>query len=254
MVTLSFTDKELEILNEYFQSELYKAEQKIDTIKEILGKIGKKHGKETKEIKPEKKHGDHKKEGKAKRGRPPLSVAEKQKREKKKLKNKKSRHPKTEAVAIETIAEALIAPVVMPAAVLPVPDEVMQPAEKQVAEKSAAKAKESTKAKASKAKARKKPKPAAKKKTPTKPNAAAPAKPMDIDWEEGILGIVRDNPQLTATQISQSLIEKYSLKGSQKTGASRRVEEKLAQLEGAGTLMAYGDEGEALMYGLNLAE
>lgn len=45
MININFTEKELEILQEYFQSELYKAEQKIDNIKGILGKIGKKRGK-----------------------------------------------------------------------------------------------------------------------------------------------------------------------------------------------------------------
>jgi hypothetical protein len=45
MIKLNFTEKELETLNEYFQTELYKAEQKIDSIRGILGKIGKKSGK-----------------------------------------------------------------------------------------------------------------------------------------------------------------------------------------------------------------
>lgn len=45
MINLNFTEKELETLKEYFQSELYKAEQTIDNIRGILGKIGKKQGK-----------------------------------------------------------------------------------------------------------------------------------------------------------------------------------------------------------------
>ncbi|MCX6272431.1 MAG: hypothetical protein NTU44_14690 [Bacteroidetes bacterium] len=55
MINLNFTEKELETLQEYFQSELYKAEQKIDSIRGILDKIGKKYGNVQKIDKKERK-------------------------------------------------------------------------------------------------------------------------------------------------------------------------------------------------------
>ncbi|MHC1708440.1 MAG: hypothetical protein AB9842_13095 [Bacteroidales bacterium] len=57
MINLNFTEKELETLKEYFQSELFKAEQKIDSIRGILGKIGKKYSKTQKAEKKSGKRG-----------------------------------------------------------------------------------------------------------------------------------------------------------------------------------------------------
>jgi len=62
MIKLNFTEKELETLKDYFQTELYKAEQKIDGIRGMLEKVGKKFGKSLKSVEAPAK----KKRGKAK--------------------------------------------------------------------------------------------------------------------------------------------------------------------------------------------
>ncbi len=225
MVNLSFTDKELETLNEYFQSELYKAEQKIDSIKGILGKIGKKQGKPGKEAKSSKKHG---------RNKSVLKSEIKLHLEKK----KPGRKPKNVTDDLVKIVEKNEVPAKRGR---PLKNTV----EKGKVEKTEPKLKAGPKGKV-----------AAKSKiaTKSKSKVATKSKLADFNWETGVLGIISDNPQLTASQISESLISLYNLKGSKLNSADENVNEQLLQLEKAGTIMAYGDEGADFMYGLKPTE
>lgn len=311
MVNLSFTDKELETLKEYFQSELFKAEEKIDNIRGILGKIGKRYGTGSIEIKKSPKKAGRPKTIKAvagkkkpgpkpkkalaelvqmlakkeptgkKRGRPakvkavvkdaeasvinekPVAKAKTGPKKAEKAKDVKKATSAIKKVKKAAVAKKAAPKIVkakkvkgvvkvkaMPKAKAPKKVKTALKAKADEKVKAITKLKEIIKAKSPKIKVASKPKSTPKPKTTENKKTVINAS----KWSEWVTEVVKENPQLIATQIADAVIVNNNLKGDNLTNAANMVKKHLNNLEKAGKIMSYGEEGAEPMYGLKPTE
>lgn len=224
MVNLSFSDKELEKLREYFLEELEKARQQVDEIRGILDKIGGIPASVTK-TEPKSKPG-----GSAK-----SSVTAEPGKEKK-------------TGAKEGFAELI---------------EILDKSEAE--EKQAARTtKKAATAKSAAAKPKTEETPPAKipkvtarfmkkgVKRPTKIKIKAKRDWTPQEWEDSVITVVTDNPQLVAHQIADEVINRYDLSGDNLVDAPEMVQRQLDELCRKGILFAYGDNSAEPMFGLKL--
>ncbi len=283
MVNLSFSDKELETLKEYFQAELLKAQEQVDNILGILGKIDKKPVSANKVVTKGTKKG-----GRSKVVKP---VAEKKKT------GPKPKSGLAELIEILDQSE----PSVKKRESIDIKPASKTEAVVNVVSKAAAKAKTGVKKGTTAKKQKNPPKPkvvakkeakvkkaivkAAKpvvakktveKKTVTKPiTEKAVEKPKTYkkpreekrtlrvkltpigktpEWVDWVISVVQDNPQMVSHQVADAVINKYDLSGDNLVDAPAMVDQALGELLTSGVLMAYGDDLSNPMYGLKMAD
>jgi hypothetical protein len=259
MINLNFTEKELETLQEYFQSELFKAEQKIDNIRGILGKIGKKYGKAQKnvekiarkrgrpkikeEIKSKEKAlkksnlkikpaGERKKPG----PKPKVKTAEPVKVIEKKSKRAKASKAAPKKVEVKTERKKPgPKPKIKPAVEIAIPVKVEgkkrgRPATKKVEEKKKVRARNPVR------------------------KSGQTDKFRNFPWQEWIINVLREkNAKLGHEQIVESLAAKLQFTGKDLEMAKRKVKDNLARLTNNGKISKVSEDGdEKVLYSANV--
>ncbi len=281
MINLDFTEKELDTLKEYFQAELLKTEQKIDSIKGILEKIGKKTGKgfrsEKKaakkalkkmkamaqliepEIKIRKKPGPKPKAEKVaalvteapekkKRGRPPRVKEE----------GKRRGRPRVVKPVVEIEAEAKAeSPVKTRRRKVAV---TLEKAPAVAVEKTVRKRRPRLEKVAAssvpelmpKRKPGRPPKPAAEKK-PLKPGPKAPKKKaVKIPWGAWITNVLRDSEEnLSQQNIIDTIAKRLQLAGPELDSATVKILDQFNKLQKSGKVVAQ-QSGDSTLYGLKI--
>jgi len=283
MVNLSFSATELDTLKEYFQSELLKAQEQVDNILGILGKIekkpvsvnkvatkGTKKGGRSRVVKPA---ADKKKTGpKPKSGLAELIEI---------LDKSETSVKKKESIAAKPASKTEVAAAVVskPAAKAKTVAKKGSPAKKQKNEpKVKAVAKKEPKVKKAIVKAAK---PVVAKKTVEKKTVTKPVTEKTVEkpktykkprsekrtlrvkltpigktpeWAEWVISVVKDNPQMVSHQVADAVINKYDLSGDNLVDAPAMVDQFLGELVSSGVLMAYGDDLSNPMYGLKMTD
>ncbi|HRY33203.1 MAG TPA: hypothetical protein P5531_09585 [Bacteroidales bacterium] len=280
MINLDFTEKELDTLKEYFQSELLKTEQKIDSIKGILEKIGKKTGKvyrsEKKaarkalkkmkamahliepEIKIRKKPGPKPKTEKVatavsetpekkRRGRPPRAKEEVKRRGRPRVIKPIVEAEATPEPAVKTRRKRVALTIEKP---LPVVQEtkVRKRGPRTVKAQAAAVTEQSPRRKPGR------PPKAASEKKPVKPGPKVPKKKaIKIPWGAWITNVLRDSEENLSQQIILDTIAKrLQLAGPELESATVKILDQFSKLQKTGKIISQ-QSGDATVYGLKIS-
>lgn len=225
MVNLSFSDKELEKLRDYFLEELARAQKQVDEIRGILDKIG---GSPVSEVLPVTKSAAGGKSAEI------TKPSEQKQQQSPKAKDgfaelieilDKSEEEEIPAARTRTKANPArsTAQKSVPAASKPVKIPKIQTRYLKSGHK-----------------------------RHTKIKIIAKHNWTAEEWADGVIAVVTDNPQLVAHQIIDEVIKRYDLSGDNLADAPEMVQLQLDELCRKGTLFAYGDKGSEPMYGLKL--